>query len=160
MESPNTRVTTEARKSRRKRRQKNLWKPVLTSKVVNPFTRALAPPFIGRRRDFLNPENTLGFREYSWCEHVHECLLHPVICGADFIHFNPATSSHSKTGLLKWRLWLGFSQVPENHYSKRFSNWGSPRFPNLVGFRFPEFHQIPVTLKRTADLRTEAYFGY
>jgi hypothetical protein len=31
---------------------KNLRKPVLTSKVVNPFTRALMPPFIGRRRDF------------------------------------------------------------------------------------------------------------
>jgi hypothetical protein len=31
---------------------KNLWKPVLFSKVVNPFTRALGSPFIGRRRDF------------------------------------------------------------------------------------------------------------
>jgi hypothetical protein len=27
---------------------KNLRKPVLASKVVSPFTRALAPPFIGR----------------------------------------------------------------------------------------------------------------
>jgi hypothetical protein len=30
----------------------DLQKLVLASKVVNPFTRALAPPFIGRRRDF------------------------------------------------------------------------------------------------------------
>jgi hypothetical protein len=37
----------------------------LTSKVVNPLTRALAPPFIGRRRDFLHSENTLESREYS-----------------------------------------------------------------------------------------------
>jgi hypothetical protein len=34
----------------------NLRKLVLTSKVVNPFTRALAPPFIGRRRDFYIPK--------------------------------------------------------------------------------------------------------
>jgi hypothetical protein len=34
---------------------KNLRKPVLASKVVNPFTRALEPPFIGRQRDFCIP---------------------------------------------------------------------------------------------------------
>jgi hypothetical protein len=34
------------------RETKNLQKSALTSKVVNPFTRALVPPFIGRRRDF------------------------------------------------------------------------------------------------------------
>jgi hypothetical protein len=32
-----------------------IWKPVLISKVVNPFTRALTPPFIGRWRDFYIP---------------------------------------------------------------------------------------------------------
>jgi hypothetical protein len=36
-------------------------------------------------KGLLHSENTLEAREYSWCEHVHECLLHPVICGADFI---------------------------------------------------------------------------
>jgi hypothetical protein len=30
---------------------KNLTKTALASSVVNPFPRALAPPFIGRRRD-------------------------------------------------------------------------------------------------------------
>jgi hypothetical protein len=34
---------------------KNLRKYVLSSKVVNPFTRAFAPPFIGRRKDFYIP---------------------------------------------------------------------------------------------------------
>jgi hypothetical protein len=33
----------------------NLRKSALASKVVNPFTRALGPPFIGRRRDFYIP---------------------------------------------------------------------------------------------------------
>jgi hypothetical protein len=31
---------------------KNLLNTAQASKVVSPFTRALAPPFIGRRRDF------------------------------------------------------------------------------------------------------------
>jgi hypothetical protein len=31
---------------------RNLRKPVLASKVVNPFTHALNTPFIGRRMDF------------------------------------------------------------------------------------------------------------
>jgi hypothetical protein len=30
------------------------------SKAVNPFTRALAPPFIGRRRDFYIPKTPLS----------------------------------------------------------------------------------------------------
>jgi hypothetical protein len=35
---------------------KNLRNLVFASKVVNPFTRALVPPFIGRRRDFYIPK--------------------------------------------------------------------------------------------------------
>jgi hypothetical protein len=64
MESPNTRAKSPSHKSC-ERETKNLQKPVLASKVVDPFTRALAPPFIGRWRDFLHSENTLESREYS-----------------------------------------------------------------------------------------------
>jgi hypothetical protein len=56
-ESPNTRVTNESTQFMKDGETKNLRKPVLASKVVNPFTRALVPPFIGRRRDFT-------FRDY------------------------------------------------------------------------------------------------
>jgi hypothetical protein len=49
-ESPNTRVRTYAQELRRE--TKNPQKSALASKVMNPFTRALAPPFIERRRDF------------------------------------------------------------------------------------------------------------
>jgi hypothetical protein len=35
---------------------RNLLKTAQASKVVNPFTRALAPPFIGRRSDFYIPK--------------------------------------------------------------------------------------------------------
>jgi hypothetical protein len=64
-ESPNTRVADKCTQVTKDRKTKNLRKPVLASKVMNPFTRARAPPFIGRRRDFLHPENTLESKEYS-----------------------------------------------------------------------------------------------
>jgi hypothetical protein len=49
-ESPNTRVKNKCTKVT-KRGDKELWKPIL----ANHFTRALAPPFIGRRRDLFIP---------------------------------------------------------------------------------------------------------
>jgi hypothetical protein len=53
--SPRTHESrTSARKSQREG-TKNPLKHVLASKVVNPFTCALMPPFIGRRRDFYIP---------------------------------------------------------------------------------------------------------
>jgi hypothetical protein len=39
-----------------KEETKNLLKNTHASKVVNPLTRALAPPFIERRRDFYIPK--------------------------------------------------------------------------------------------------------
>jgi hypothetical protein len=39
-----------------KEETKNLPKTALASKVVNLFTRALVPPFIGRQRDFYIPK--------------------------------------------------------------------------------------------------------
>jgi hypothetical protein len=39
-----------------KEETKNLPQTALASKVVNPFTCALVPPFIGRRRDFYIPK--------------------------------------------------------------------------------------------------------
>jgi hypothetical protein len=53
--NPRTRVKNKSLKNR-ERETKSLRKLVLTSKVVNPFTRALTPPFIGRRRDFYIPK--------------------------------------------------------------------------------------------------------
>jgi hypothetical protein len=58
--SPNTREwNAKAFKSEAQMTQegtKNLQKTALTSKLMNSFTRALAPPFIGRRRDFYIPK--------------------------------------------------------------------------------------------------------
>jgi hypothetical protein len=64
---------------------------VLASKVVNPFTRALAPPFIGRRRDFyippipLSPKNILSVNAHTNVFYI------------SYI-YKPATSSYAKPG--------------------------------------------------------------
>jgi hypothetical protein len=52
---PNTRDRNKHTKVMKSRGIKNPRKPVLVSKVVNAFTRALAPLFIGRR-DFYIPK--------------------------------------------------------------------------------------------------------
>jgi hypothetical protein len=44
---------------------RNLQKTAQASEVVNAFTRALAPLFIGRRRDFYILKIPLGPKEYS-----------------------------------------------------------------------------------------------
>jgi hypothetical protein len=63
--SPNTRETKEDVQFTNSRKTGNLRKFVLASKVVNLFTRAHAPPFIGRRRDFYVPKIPFESREYT-----------------------------------------------------------------------------------------------
>jgi hypothetical protein len=64
-ESPNTRTLRFNVQFAKDKETKNLQKTALASKVMNSFTRARAPPFTGRRRDFLHSETTLESREYS-----------------------------------------------------------------------------------------------
>jgi hypothetical protein len=63
-----------------------------SSKNMNPFTCALTPPFIGRRRDFYIPKtpsssknipNVNTYKNVFFIQHIYK----------------PATSSHSKPGL-------------------------------------------------------------
>jgi hypothetical protein len=70
----------------------NLPSDRTSSKHLNPFTRALAPPFIGRRRDFYIPKtpsslknipNVNTYKNVFFISHIYK----------------PATSSHSKPGL-------------------------------------------------------------
>jgi hypothetical protein len=44
---------------------KNLLKTAQASKVVSPFTRALAPPFYRKTKGILYSKNTLESKEYS-----------------------------------------------------------------------------------------------
>jgi hypothetical protein len=84
---------------------KNLWKPLHASKVVNPFTRALAPTFIGRRRDFYIPRLPSNLRNIPSVNTYKNVFYIPWFAGLISYIYKPVTSSHFKPRLLKWRLW-------------------------------------------------------
>jgi hypothetical protein len=80
---PDHKIPERTHERKNSNETRNLRKSVLVSKVVNPFTRALEPR---ETKGLLNFETTLESREYPQCEHVHKCLLHPVIYGTNFTH--------------------------------------------------------------------------
>jgi hypothetical protein len=156
-----TRVTNESIQVTKSGETKNLWKPEHASKVVNPFTRALAPPFIGRRREFYIPRLPSNLRNIPNVNTYKNVFYILWFVGLISYIYKPATSSHFKPGLLKRRLWLGFFLTPkalihENHHSLWLSNWDSTRFPNFADSLFPELRQFSIILKWTADSRAEA----
>jgi hypothetical protein len=67
MGGPNTRFPNEHKKARKSEGTRFPRKSVSASKVVNPFTRALEPPFYRETKGLLHSEITLEFKEYSWC---------------------------------------------------------------------------------------------
>jgi hypothetical protein len=71
---------------------KNLLKTAQASKVVTPFTRALAPPFIGRQRDFYIPKVPSNPRNIPNVNTQMDVFYISYI-------YKPATSSHAKPGL-------------------------------------------------------------
>jgi hypothetical protein len=73
---------------------RNLLKTAQASKVVNPFTRALTPPFIGRRRDFYIPKIPSNLRN------IPSVNTHMNVFYISYI-YKPATSSHTKPGLFE-----------------------------------------------------------
>jgi hypothetical protein len=97
MGSPNTRerekeFSTRSNTISRQKETVNLPCGGTSSKNLNPFTRALAPPFIGRRRDFHIPKtpsssknipNVNTYKNVFFISHIYK----------------PATSSHSKPRL-------------------------------------------------------------
>jgi hypothetical protein len=83
------------------RETKNLQMTALASKVVNPFTRAHVPPFIGRRRDFYIPKFPSNLENIPSVNMYMNVFLHPVIYGANFIYLQACPSSHSKPELLR-----------------------------------------------------------
>jgi hypothetical protein len=113
-----TRVTNESTQFTKSRETKNLWKPELASKVVNPFTRTLAPPFIGRRRDFYIPRLPSNLRNIPSVNTYKNVFYIPWFAGLISYIYKPATSSHFKPGLLKRHLWLGFFWPPKLLFMK------------------------------------------
>jgi hypothetical protein len=83
--SPNTRFQSKHTKARAMKGQgipeslnspQKLWIPLHVSLT----------PFYREAKGLLHSEITLESKEYSKCEHVQECPLHPVICGTNFAY--------------------------------------------------------------------------
>jgi hypothetical protein len=116
---------------------RNLPKTAQASKVVNPFTRALTPPFIGRRRDFYipkvpsNPRNIPNVNTYMNVFYI------------SYI-YKLATSSHAKPRLfeatsLTWRLLVHESPHSGYLHTPRLPNSNFSGFPNSADSRFHGF---------------------
>jgi hypothetical protein len=129
MGPPNTRITNKSRRQERTSHEKwgdkESWKPMLASKVVNPFTRALVPPFIGRWRDFYIPRLPSNLGNIPNVNTYKNVFYIPWFAGLISYIYKPATSSRFKPGLLKWRLWLGFFLTPKLLFMKITTHCGS-----------------------------------
>jgi hypothetical protein len=118
MGSPNIIITNKSTQVTKKEETKNLRKPVLTSKVVNLFTRALAPPFIGRRRDFYIPRIPSNLENIPSVNTYMNAFYIPWFAGLISYIYKPATSSHFQPRLSKWRLWLGLFPDSQSFFPK------------------------------------------
>jgi hypothetical protein len=90
--NPRTRI----RKNSRTREQGISKSVYFSSKDVSPFTRAPRPPFIGRGEEFYILILPSDLKNIPKWEHVHECLLHPVIRGVNLLslYFSVKRSHH------------------------------------------------------------------
>jgi hypothetical protein len=94
-----TRVEGKSKRSSTQLKQeetKNLLRTTLTSKLVNPFTRALTPPFIVRRRDFYIPKTP------SSLMNIPSVNMYMNVFYVSYIYKLP-TSSHTKPGLFEMK---------------------------------------------------------
>jgi hypothetical protein len=98
IESPNTREpkadTFSSGTQVTLKETKNLLETVQASKVVSPFIRALAPPFIGRRMDFYiskTPSNSKNIPSVNM--YMNAFYISHI--------YKPATGSHTKLGLFE-----------------------------------------------------------
>jgi hypothetical protein len=130
--NPRTRIKGKLKRSSTQLAQeetKNLLKTTQTSKVVNPFTRALTPPFIRRRRDFYIPKKTSSLRN------IPGVNMYMNVFYISYI-YKPATSSHTKPRLFEMTSLTCFLLISESPHSR---NLRAPRLPNSISSRFPNF---------------------
>jgi hypothetical protein len=143
--SPQTQESrTTAHKSRKTRRQR-ISESCTRLKIVNPFTHALAPPFIGRWRHFYISKLPSNLRNIPNVNMYKNVFYIPWFAGLISYIYKSATSSHFKPALLKWCLWLDFfltseALIHENQRSLWFPNHDFTRFPNFADSCFPELH--------------------
>jgi hypothetical protein len=133
--SPRTqRVTNKSTQVTKDGETKNLRKPVLVSKVVNLFTCALAPPFIGRRRDFYIPRIPSNLENIPSVNTYMNVFYIPWFTGLLSYIYKLDTSSHLKPELFEMTslTWLPLDR--RSSYSQK-----SP-LTVIPGLRL---HQIP-----------------
>jgi hypothetical protein len=133
-ESPNTRSMKFNVQFTKDRETKNLQKSALASKVVNPFTRAHAPPFIGRRMDFYIPTIPSNLGNIPNVNMHTNVFYIPWFTGLISYIYKLGTSSHLKPGLSIWHLWLCSFLIPRISFSRR-----SPLAPATES----DLHQLP-----------------
>jgi hypothetical protein len=112
---------------------KNLPKISQTSKVVNPFTRALVPPFIGRQRDFYIPKTP------SSSKNIPNVNIYMNVFFISYI-YKPATSSHAKPRLFET------TSLTLHLIGLRISPFGKSSCamtPELDLQQIHEFHRLP-----------------
>jgi hypothetical protein len=131
---------------------KNLPPVAEISKVLNLFTRALAPPFIRRRRDFYIP------RTPSHSKNIPNVNTYMNVFFISYI-YKPATSSHPKPGLfgtttltlLLTGSWISLFVTSEPdlrqilEFPVSWSSW--PRrfeIPDLLMFVTPSLHRYKI----------------
>jgi hypothetical protein len=112
---------------------KNLPLVAQISKVMNPFTRALAPPFIGRRRDFYIPKTPLHSKN------ILGVNTHTNVFYISYI-YKPATSSHAKPGLFET---ITLTLLLASSWISLFRKSSRAVTPELVLHHTPEFHRFP-----------------
>jgi hypothetical protein len=114
---------------------KNLQKTAQTSKVVNPFTRALAPPFIGRRRDFYIPKTPSSSKNISNVNIYMNVFYIPYI-------YKPTTSSHAKSGLFEM---TSLTLLLTDSGISTFRKFSFVVTSELDLQQIPEFHKLPIS---------------
>jgi hypothetical protein len=114
---------------------KNLLKTVEASKVVNPFTRALAPPFIGRRRDFYIPKTPLNSKN------IPSVNMYMNVFYISYIH-KPATSSHTKPGLFEM---TSLTLLLTDLWISPFRKSSCAVTSELDLQQIPEFRRLPIS---------------
>jgi hypothetical protein len=167
---PEHEIPKEMRESSPKGGDKDSPKVCARLKSCEPLYTCPRTPFYREAKGLLHSEITLESKEYSKCEHIQECLLHLVICGANFTYlqadhqFTPRTRTFEATPLTGSSLDLR-PFTHENRQSPRSLNWVSA-FTTEVNFfkisevsisTIPRTCQVSVVLKQEADLRSSAH---
>jgi hypothetical protein len=108
---------------------RNLLKAAQASKIVNPLTRALAPPFYRETKRLLHSETPSNLKN------IPSVNIYMNVFYISYI-YKPATSSHAKPELFEMTSLTYFLLIRE---SPHLGNLCAPRLPNSISSRFSNF---------------------